>query len=148
MRLSLCAAVALLVGVGYLSAADKDDAAKKEMKKLEGTWKVVKEELNGSDLPLSEDKPTLLILKGDRFTLKIGDTVEAAGTGVVDATKKPRTVDLTLSEGSEKGQTMKAIYELKGDELRVCIAPPGKERPTEFSSKDGCMLLVTKRAKS
>jgi uncharacterized protein (TIGR03067 family) len=29
------------------------------------------------------------------------------------------------------------VYELDGDEFRICYAPPGKERPKDFSAKAG-----------
>ena len=44
---------------------------------------------------------------------------------------------------------MKGIYEIDGDNYKVCFAPPGKDRPKEFSSKgdEGLTLSVWKKAK-
>jgi hypothetical protein len=32
-----------------------------------------------------------------------------------------------------------AIYELSGDELRICNGGPNNDRPTEFKAGDGCL---------
>ena len=46
--------------------------------------------------------------------------------------------------GEFKGKTMTGIYEIKGDTMRVCFAGGGKDRPTEFRTKEGSMeMLVT-----
>ena len=44
---------------------------------------------------------------------------------------------------------MLGIYELKDDELKICFAKGGGERPTEFLSKAGTeqSLVVLKREK-
>jgi hypothetical protein len=52
-------------------------------------------------------------------------------------------------EGQFEGKTMLGIYDLQGDTLRFCFADPGKERPTNFTTKagDGRTLSVWKKAK-
>jgi hypothetical protein len=41
-----------------------------------------------------------------------------------------------------------AIYELKGDSLRLCVAEPGEIRPTKFEGKGKNSLLLFKRSQS
>ena len=50
---------------------------------------------------------------------------------------------------TEKGKTILAIYEFKGDTLRICYDLAGKNRPTEFAAtkENGCFLVVYQRAK-
>jgi uncharacterized protein (TIGR03067 family) len=45
--------------------------------------------------------------------------------------------------------TWKGIFELKGDELTLCLAIPNMERPTEFDSKEGetSVFMKLKREK-
>ncbi len=38
---------------------------------------------------------------------------------------------------STEKEVMLGIYELEGDGYRVCFAPVGKPRPSEFTSKSG-----------
>ena len=44
---------------------------------------------------------------------------------------------------------MQGIYELKGDELKICLSEPGGQRPGELSAKEGSkrMLITFKKAK-
>jgi uncharacterized protein (TIGR03067 family) len=53
----------------------------------------------------------------------------------------------TVTEGAKKGNKSHGIYELEGDTLRECWISAHKERPKEFTSKDGAMLIVFKRVK-
>ena len=51
---------------------------------------------------------------------------------------------ITGTEGPNQGKTFPAIYELKGDTLRICYDLSGAKRPTEFKSIAGTRLyLVT-----
>ena len=48
---------------------------------------------------------------------------------------------------STKKEVMLGIYELDGDHYKVCFAPTGKPRPSEFASRPGSgnFLQVWKR---
>ncbi len=143
-RLFLVLAVGLLMAPG----TPKDDAAKKEYEKFTGTWRIVSFEMEGTKADAEELKDSRLVLKGDKFTMSLGP-MSYGGTYQVDPTKKPRTMDVTFTDGPDKGKTLLAIYELDGDIYKVCIAEPGKERPKEFTSAkgSGCALEVFKREK-
>ena len=140
-----CLVAALAIG----RAGAQDDAAKKEMKKLEGTWATVSIEAAGQKVT-DEDKikTRKLTTKGDKYMLKVGDeTVQ--GTIEINPTKKPKTIDVKPDSGTNKGKTLLGIYELDGDGLKICLAPPGKDRPTAFATRpaDGQQLVVYKREK-
>jgi uncharacterized protein (TIGR03067 family) len=146
----------VILGLGCLVAAltistagAQDDAAKKELKKLEGTWATVSIEAAGQKVTDADKiKTRKLTTKGEKYTLKVGDeTVQ--GTIEINPTKKPKTMDVKPDSGSNKGKTLLGIYELEGDNLRICLAPPGKDRPTEFASEAGTahQLVVYKREK-
>jgi uncharacterized protein (TIGR03067 family) len=128
------------------------DARKVELARLEGTWVIVKMEVNGKSL-LEKDKPEpKLIIKDGKIT---SDDKRAPKGGlelakVLDPSTQPRTVTLPL-EGNVK---FYGIYEVQGDELRVCgdgvdtsqeVNPEGR-RPKRFDSREG-LLLVFKRQK-
>ncbi len=65
----------LLVAVGLMIGADapKDDAAKKELKKLEGSYVMISGEEKGDKLPETTVKNAKLIIDGDKRTVKVGD---------------------------------------------------------------------------
>jgi uncharacterized protein (TIGR03067 family) len=144
MRRTLTAAAALLL---LLSAAmlHADNAVKGD-KDLDGDWEV-KSALKGGKEPPADAPKLSLTIQGDVVTMKIGpSTLKAAFKAYPD--KKPKAFDMTPEDGPHKGETIKGIYEVTGDEFRVCHGDPGQERPTEFSGKDDDkFLIVWKRVK-
>jgi uncharacterized protein (TIGR03067 family) len=66
------------------------------------------------------------------------------GTYIIDSASKPKSMTIPGTEGPNHGKTFPAIYELKGDTLRICYDLSGAKRPTEFKSVAGMKLyLVT-----
>src|SRR4051794_37825448 len=122
--------VLLALSVGLLLAADapRDNGARKELKRLGGAWGRVSGEERGKPLPPEAVKGARLVIEGDRHTVRLGDET-IAGTHKVDSTRRPRAIDAADTEGRFKGQTALGIYDLDGDQLKVCFAPPGKGRP-------------------
>ena len=140
-----CLVAALTIG----TAGAQDDAAKKELKKLEGTWATVSIEAAGQKVTEEEKiKTRKLTTTGDKYRLKVGDeTVQ--GTIEINPSKKPKTIDVKPDSGNNKGKTLLGIYELDGDSLKVCLAPAGKDRPTAFATaaENAQQLVVYKREK-
>lgn len=125
-------------------------AADEPKKELEGTWKLVSLEVNGKKATQGDiKKEQRMVIEGDKFSSTVDDKHSFKGTFKLDASKKPKTVDVAVTEGEFKGKTLLGIYEVSGDTLRACYAPPGKDRPTEFSSKEGSgnYLYAYKREK-
>jgi uncharacterized protein (TIGR03067 family) len=139
-------AVLSLVAIGLvMTARGQEGGAKKS--KLEGTWKVTSVMEKGKE---KGPEDHTMIISGDTLTVKKGDEVVFKGTFKRDKTKKPREIDVTVTEGPEKvkGKVAKGIYELKDDTLKLCANHPGEEqRPTEFSAPENSpfMLITMKR---
>jgi uncharacterized protein (TIGR03067 family) len=136
----------LIVVVGSLVAADntkEDDAIKEELKKFEGTWVVESATANGE---AAKGGPAEITFSSDMLSMKEGDGKERKGKITIDPTKNPKTIDFQPEEKKEDAPRQ-AIYELKGDTLKICIGRPDKGRPTEFSDKDQT-LVTLKRKKS
>jgi uncharacterized protein (TIGR03067 family) len=112
---------------------DKKRELKEELKKLEGTWRVIAVQLGGEDMPREEIGPNnLLIVSGEKYTTVIGKRrIECTMT--VDPTREPKEIDVRRT--SDK-VTWLGIYELKGDSLKVFFGNKDK-RPTEFKTKEG-----------
>ncbi len=130
----MCRRICCVLVLGLLLAADdaKDEAGKKEAKKLEGSWKVTGFEHNGNRLNVND---WTLVIKGDKYTLTYGNQSEE-GTYKLDPAKKPKTVELMPSTGESQGKTRKGIYELEGNSAKLCVSVAGKEeRPTAFETK-------------
>lgn len=141
---SLAVACAVVFGV----SAPADDAAK-DLEKLQGTWTATEITVNGK----THTEGTL------RFTFK-KDQVIAEGDDEVkrdyakvsiklDPSTKPACIDIHVMAGEQKGAKMEGIYELKGDDLKICVKLLGNDRPTEFKAPDGSntAVLILKRDK-
>ena len=132
--------VALSCAASIAAAADKPTP--QEVEAMQGTWVIESFIGNGDALPADKIRSWRRIVVGDRVTWKRGDETLVELSIKYDPRAKPMTLDSTIESGESKGQTMHAIYELKGDELRMCFAPPDKPRPKEFSSTPGSDLLL------
>jgi uncharacterized protein (TIGR03067 family) len=82
-------------------------------------------------------------------TVTIGGMVVMKSKYTIDPTKKPKAIDFEATEGEARGKKIQAIYELDGDTLKFCLAGSDKDRPTDFTAKEGSgrTMSVWKRAK-
>ncbi len=133
--------LAVLV-VGFLAA----DSPEGDLKQFQGTWVLV----GGGDSPDSAESKegarkadARLVVEGEKFTTTSAEMVTYKGTIKLDPTKTPKEYDSTYTDGRH----LKGIYELDGDNLRLCFAASGRDRPTAFKAKQGdqIYLLVYKR---
>jgi uncharacterized protein (TIGR03067 family) len=108
---------------------------------FEGTWLPSTAELAGKMFPDEVRKTMKLVIKDDKYTVTVGETVDK-GTVKLKPAAKPKEMDITGTDGPNKGKTFLAIYELDGDTLRVCYDLSGKSRPTEFKTKEGTQLFL------
>jgi uncharacterized protein (TIGR03067 family) len=136
------AAIVFFVSLPSLAADAKTD-------NFDGTWTIVSAEMAGQKMPEEMTKSVKLVIKGDTYAVTAGEETEK-GTSKADASAKPKKLDITASDGANKGKTIQAIYELDGDTMRVCYDVSGKTRPTEFKSAPGTttFLVTYKREKA
>jgi uncharacterized protein (TIGR03067 family) len=139
-------AVAAIVVAFAASAWGRDN--KEDMKMLEGTWLPVSGENAGEKFPEEVMKTITLVIKDGKYSVTVGKQPDK-GTVSIDATKKPKEMDLVGTEGPNKDKKILAIYEVTDDTLKVCYNLDGKERPKEFKTKEGTkeLLFTYKRQK-
>ncbi len=132
----------LIGGVGITQETTKADS-------FDGNWKLVKGEADGKAMTEAEIKGGKISFKGDKYKLNLGEMEAVEGTQKLDPTKTPKTIDIVNSNGPDKGKTFLGIYNVKGDQMRVTFAQPGKPRPTKFKTApdSGQWQHVWKRAK-
>jgi uncharacterized protein (TIGR03067 family) len=107
--------------------------------KKKSTWKFVSIIADGKEVPKKEFEEFTLYIDGDKGVTKKGDKVVSRSTAKIDFEKKPITIDVTITEGKDKGKVLKGIMEFKdeGKIVRICWGGFDKDRPKEFSSKEG-----------
>ncbi len=140
-------AVLLFTGAGMLGLASdiKEDLVKQGRAKYVGTWRVIALEVNGAKAPDKDCRMITVVNEADgRWTIQVEGKRVSCGTGQIDPTKQPKTIDFIPSEGRTRGQVYLGIYELGDNTRKLCYADPGKVRPTGFWSLPGSgYVLVT-----
>ncbi len=138
MKHIFCIGLAVAASLSALATDPPDDA-----KAVQGSWTPAQAELGGQ--PMTDDilKNISLKLDNGKYEVFVGDKPDR-GTYTIDSTTKPKSMTVTGTEGPNNGKTFPAIYEFKGDTLRICYDLSGAKRPTEFQSVAGTNLyLVT-----
>ena len=141
---AICTIAALAVIGGDAEAIRKDRAA------LQGLWKVTASEQGGEKVPAGDIKDLFLIFKGDAILISEGGKAEEKFAFSLAPTKTPKELDLTIQVGPNKGKVDRAIYQIDGDTLRICIQSDREAaRPRDFATKAGgkLWLVVLQRVK-
>lgn len=123
------------------------DVISEELKKLQGTWKQIALEKDGvPDFVDEYGQEPRATFVDDTYVVTLADgTIAIKGTFRLDPTREPKTIDWIDTFGEDAGKTFLAIYSLEGDELIFCAADEGQERPTEFRTRPGQVLRVSRR---
>jgi uncharacterized protein (TIGR03067 family) len=104
---------------------------------IEGRWKITKFQLGGKLIP-EEAKELLesfrVEFKDGKISLKIGDQ-QKEGTYKIDSSIDPKHIDLTFGD-----ETVRGIYELIDNKLRIRGAEKDKDRPMDFSGRDAVII--------
>jgi uncharacterized protein (TIGR03067 family) len=137
----LFAAVFVFVTCASAGRPDAGDGAAAESKAVQGVWAATSAELAGQDLPAEVIKNWRLTLGDGKYVFK-GAEQPDEGTVKVHPDKKPKEMEITGTNGPNKGKTFLCIYELTGDKMKVCYDLSGKSRPTEFKTKPETQLFL------
>lgn len=125
--------------IGVACAQDRDDGSKapSDADKLQGKWKMLYTEQAGR----KDDDVMALIFEKDTLKLQKDDRITDNWTFKLDPSAKPKWIDVV-----ERDKVMKGIYELDGDNLKICLREKGDERPTRFESDNArVVVMVLKR---
>ena len=105
---------------------------KTDLDRLQGTWYLDTAMKDGNVLPKDKAIATLIVFKGNtfRFPGSAEYATSKEGTVKLDETKTPKQMDAISTDK----EVMLGIYAIDANGYRVCFAPAGKPRPTEFTS--------------
>jgi uncharacterized protein (TIGR03067 family) len=136
MKQILCIGLAVATSLSAFTAESADDA-----KAVQGSWTPAKAELGGQPLTEAMLKSISLKLDKGQYEVSVGGQPDK-GTYILDSTTRPKSMSITGTEGPNRGKTFPAIYELKGDTLRICYDLSGTKLPTEFKTAAGTKLYL------
>ena len=139
-RIISLVALGLLLGYSGRSPGAADEATEREAKKLQGTWEIVSQEVDGTVMPKSHFQDTRVLFKGEEFKTEVKGKVVAEGTfNLVGVRGNVVEVDeITASAGRNTTGTTPAIYEwVNEDTFRWCQPVEKGKRPTEFTARKG-----------
>jgi uncharacterized protein (TIGR03067 family) len=130
-------AAALQPGVTKNGLAETGAAEDGPPTELEGEWPLVSGVFNGQPLDPSMVKFCKRVTRGNVTTVLAGPQTMLKVQFTLDRSKNPNRIDYVNLQGANKGKSQLGIFELSGPSLKMCVAPPGQPRPTDFSSKRG-----------
>ena len=119
---------------------------------IEGRWQAVELETSGQKDDPKAAKNFKAFIGPDQIVFRPTNSITRKATIKLDAKKSPNTIDMTiLLEGDKPGKTVRGIYLLEKDKLRICFPnfdSDAKGRPTEFKTKtgDGFTLITLTRS--
>jgi len=149
MRPSMVFCLALGLTLACPALAHDKDAAKKDMDQLQGSWRVVSSQVGDEKAAEEEVKKRRLTFTGDKLIYEYGNEQKERREGTIKLDSKTGAFDWTVTSGGETLGTMLAIYELKGDDLKIGFGNDRlvQVRPTRWKigKDDVVWLLVLKR---
>jgi uncharacterized protein (TIGR03067 family) len=130
----------LLVGVGLGSDSPKEYDGATVSNTLEGSWRLTEFEFKGARA--KSDVQGVLTFRGGAWSLMYGNVESLAGRYRIDTTHQPPHLDWIVStEGELKGRTLRFIFQIDGDTLRIGFKigsdwsrPQGFDRDVAFET--------------
>ena len=140
--------IPIIVVLALLGAARAQDVKKMEIDRLEGEWSMVSGEIDGQAMPELMRAGARRVAREGETTVTINGQVFMKAKFTVDPSKKPKTIDYLFTGGPTAGKTQLGIYEVDGDVVKFCFSAPGRDRPNDFTTKEGSgrTLSVWKRS--
>jgi uncharacterized protein (TIGR03067 family) len=148
------AAVAVAVGMVVLAAGKNPPPG--DLGALQGYWKPLSVQYEGKpQMPADEMQKVTVVIDQTEYHLYYADKsvnppkvlrLALMNVSVNDA-GTPKTLEFTFADGPLKGQKRHGIYEIAGDQLKMCYGPAEKPRPAAFAAPAGSGLFLEVWAK-
>jgi uncharacterized protein (TIGR03067 family) len=111
---------------------------------LDGTWQLVRAELNGEIAPELVITKTELQFANGNYIVRFDGRITDRGVFEHGTSPENNTIILHGVEGVNASRTIPCIYQLAGNRLRVCYGLDGKT-PIVFTNASAFQYLATYR---
>jgi len=115
-----------------------------DLASLQGNWKPLQCEYQGvPQMPADVMKQVTVVFDKTEYHLYFVDKTKEGQPKVLrlalaniglDPTTSPKTMTFEFADGPMKGQKRHGIYEIAGNQLKMCYGPVDKPKPTEFKA--------------
>jgi uncharacterized protein (TIGR03067 family) len=119
--------------------------AQTDLEAFQGDWVLAELTVNGESLDEDTRSKVRVKIDGEKYKVDNGDGDGDEGTFKLNTLTTPKWID-----GIDKnGKPVQGIYELGENEIRVCYAAEGSDRPAVFNSKadSGRIFAIYRRQK-
>jgi uncharacterized protein (TIGR03067 family) len=132
------AVAAALLGLSGVAAADPPPG---DLGLLQGYWKPLRVEFEGKpQMTADQMQNVTVVIENAEYHLYFVDRtgpeprpLRLALVNVsLDPTTTPKTIVMEFAAGPLKGQKRHGIYEVTGNQLKLCYGPQEKPKPTAF----------------
>ena len=147
--LRLCALMGVL-GMTTFALADPPAATPaSDLDKLQGYWKPLQCEYEGkAQMPTDIMKQVTVVFDKNEYHLYFKDKELdknnkpiilrlALANVTLDPTTSPKSITFEFADGALKGKKSHGIYEVAGNQLKMCYGPTDKPKPSKFESPAG-----------
>lgn len=116
-----------------LAQATAQDAATKDLERLQGSWTMHALEINGKSV--SKIQETNLIVKKDEYKTTVKKKEQPGLKFKLDPSKNPKWIDMTQPQPDGTEKVLKGIYKIENDTFVICRGTvPEHERPNQFAT--------------
>jgi uncharacterized protein (TIGR03067 family) len=144
--------LALMSALMFGAAALADPPAASsggDLDKLQGYWKPLQCETEGKAMmPADIMKQVTVVFDKSEYHLYFKDSkTDKDGKPIIfrlalanialDPSAAPKGITFEFADGPQKGKRCHGIYELSGNQLKMCYGPAEKPRPAKFESPSG-----------
>jgi uncharacterized protein (TIGR03067 family) len=138
--------IALVFAGGFspapLPRRGRDDPAAADLRRLQGTWVVIRLEHDRRDYLAGSRDEILFTFRGRSMTLTQNGEVGPLWDVELSPGSTPRALTKTRAD---RGAVRRGIYRFDGERLIICQENDDGVRPTRFDSRGDRCLIVLKR---
>jgi uncharacterized protein (TIGR03067 family) len=128
-------------------AVGDNDATKRELAKLQGTWTVQSEESDLGARPKEDLKAERIIIQDNKWIRKGGHKEGGEALIELNPSQMPGAIDFVYPRAGENGKDLRILgrYRFDGDTLMIVTNAGGVERPDKFKTGKDTYVSVYQR---